>query len=285
MKNLLQRVLVAIVLVPVLVLILLKGSQVVMLALILLIMVLAFSEFLSMMIPRGASSFLSWMARISGVFLILDFYRTGTGSVSRISPGDLLVLLVLSLLMFSLSRLSRRQGDGLPDVTALLPVLSGLVYIPYLLGYVVLLRALPEGGKLVLFILGFTWAVDIFAYAVGKTVGKSRLAPALSPSKTKEGAIGGMAGGLIWALFFHGILANGVPLTDLLAISLVMGVTGQLGDLCESAFKRYAGVKDSGGLIPGHGGFLDKIDSLLFNAPVFYLFLVYWEGFSLKIWT
>lgn len=256
-----------------------------MLVLILSVMLLAFSEFLSMMLPKGNSPVLSWVARISGIFLIIDFYLTTQGSVSEISPGDLLALLFLVILMVSISGRSRQNGEQLPDVRALLPILAGLVYIPYLLGYVVLLRSLPGGGKLLLFILGFTWAVDIFAYAVGKTMGRVKLAPALSPSKTKEGAMGGLAGGVVWTLLFHRVLLPGVPLGDLLAVSILMGGIGQVGDLCESAFKRYAGVKDSGGLIPGHGGFLDKIDSLLFNAPIFYLFLVYWEGFSLKIWT
>ncbi|MHB1729964.1 MAG: phosphatidate cytidylyltransferase [Leptospirillum sp.] len=285
MKNLFQRVAVALVLVPLLVLLLLKGTQWAVLLLILFVMLLAYSEFLSMMRPKGSSPVLSWVARISGIFLILDFYLTTQGSSSVISPGDLLALLFLAILMISISGRSRREGELLPDVPAMLPVLVGLVYIPYLLGYVVLLRSLPGGGKLVLFILGFTWAVDILAYAVGKTLGKVKLAPALSPSKTKEGAVGGLAGGVVWTLLFHKLLLPGVPLGDLLAISLLMGGVGQVGDLCESAFKRYAGVKDSGALLPGHGGFLDKIDSLLFNAPVFYLFLVYWEGFSLKIWT
>jgi phosphatidate cytidylyltransferase len=248
-------------------------------------MFLAFSEYLSMMLPKGSSQLFSWVARISGVFLVLDFYLTTQGTVSEIPPGDLLALLFLAILMVSISGSSRREGELLPDVQSILPILAGLVYIPYLLGYVVLLRALPGGGKLLLFILGFTWAVDIFAYAVGKTMGKSKLAPALSPSKTNEGALGGLAGGVIWTLLFHRMLLPGLPLGDLLAVSILMGIVGQVGDLCESAFKRYAGVKDSGRLIPGHGGFLDKIDSLLFNAPVFYLFLVYWEGFSLKIWT
>jgi len=285
LKNLFQRVAVGLVLVPLLVLLLLKGSTWALLVLILLVMFLAFSEYLSMMLPRGVSPVLPWVARICGIFLILDFYLSSQGAASEISPGDLLALLFLAILMVSISGRSRREGDLLPDVPAMLPVLAGLVYIPYLLGYVLLLRALPEGGKLVLFVLGFTWAVDILAYAVGKTMGKVKLSPALSPSKTKEGAVGGLAGGVIWTLLFHRMLIPGVALGDLLAISLLMGGIGQVGDLCESAFKRYAGVKDSGGLIPGHGGFLDKIDSLLFNAPVFYLFLVYWEGFSLKIWT
>lgn len=285
MKNFFQRVVVGLLLVPLLALLLLKGPQWAMLVLILSVMLLAFSEFLSMMLPKGNSPVLSWVARISGIFLIIDFYLTTQGSVSEISPGDLLALLFLVILMVSISGRSRQNGEQLPDVRALLPILAGLVYIPYLLGYVVLLRSLPGGGKLLLFILGFTWAVDIFAYAVGKTMGRVKLAPALSPSKTKEGAMGGLAGGVVWTLLFHRVLLPGVPLGDLLAVSILMGGIGQVGDLCESAFKRYAGVKDSGGLIPGHGGFLDKIDSLLFNAPIFYLFLVYWEGFSLKIWT
>ena len=285
MKNLFQRVAVALVLVPLLVLLLLKGAPWAMLVLVLSVMLLAYSEYLSMMLPRKGPLVLSWIARISGIFLILDFYLSAQGAASGISPGDLLALLFLAILMISISRRSRQESEQLPDIPALLPVLAGLVYIPYLLGYVVLLRSLPGGGRLVLFILGFTWAVDIFAYAVGKTMGKVKLAPALSPSKTKEGAVGGLAGGVVWTLLFHQMLLPGVALGDLLAISVLMSGTGQVGDLCESAFKRYAGVKDSGHLIPGHGGFLDKIDSLLFNAPVFYLFLVYWEGFSLKIWT
>ena len=127
MKNLFQRVAVGLVLVPLLVLLLLKGSSWALLVLILLVMFLAFSEYLSMMLPRGVSPVLPWVARICGIFLILDFYLSSQGAASEISPGDLLALLFLAILMVSISGRSRREGDLLPDVPAMLPILAGLV--------------------------------------------------------------------------------------------------------------------------------------------------------------
>lgn len=116
MKNFFQRVVVGLLLVPLLALLLLKGPQWAMLVLILSVMLLAFSEFLSMMLPKGNSPVLSWVARISGIFLIIDFYLTTQGSVSEISPGDLLALLFLVILMVSISGRSRQNGEQLPDV-------------------------------------------------------------------------------------------------------------------------------------------------------------------------
>ena len=129
-----------------------------------------------------------------------------------------------------------------------------------------------EPARFLLFLLIFsTWASDTFAFAVGKCMGKTKLCPAISPGKTKEGAIGGFVGTLITALIFS--LVFQFSLLHAFAIGLIVAVAAPLGDLVESILKRVCHVKDSGTLIPGHGGVLDRFDSLLFAAPAVYVYL------------
>ena len=149
----------------------------------------------------------------------------------------------------------------------------GVVYVGGGLGFM-LLVASQEGGRfMLLFIFSVIWWGDIAAYYVGKYLGKHSLAPRVSPGKTVEGSLGGLAGNLAgglaaWAWFFQEI-----SLTHCLIVIGICGIIGQFGDLAESILKRSAGVKDSGSLIPGHGGLLDRIDSLMFAAPAFYFYL------------
>jgi len=143
----------------------------------------------------------------------------------------------------------------------------GILYCCFLFGFVLLL---PR--NLVLVLLGLIWAGDSAAYYCGRAFGRHALAPRLSPKKTIEGAFAGLIASMI-----AGVLL-GVWITDASAVTLLMGAlaaagAGQAGDLMESALKRSAGVKDSSGVLPGHGGMLDRVDSLLFAAPVFYWFL------------
>jgi phosphatidate cytidylyltransferase len=130
-----------------------------------------------------------------------------------------------------------------------------------------------NGLGLVLLTLFSVWAVDTFAYLIGKTMGRHKLAPAISPGKTVEGAVGGLVAGLaVGALFGHLIFAR--PMTGLL-VGAIAGTLGQIGDLFESALKREIGIKDFGSIMPGHGGVLDRFDSLLFVAPAVWLL---WAG-------
>ena len=126
-----------------------------------------------------------------------------------------------------------------------------------------------EGPVLVLFALAIVWAGDTLAYFVGKGIGRAKMAPALSPGKTWEGAVGNVIGSLIVGYGFASWQGGG--LGAWLATAALANVAGQVGDLVESAYKRGAGVKDSGALLPGHGGMLDRIDSLIFAAPVVWL--------------
>jgi phosphatidate cytidylyltransferase len=148
-----------------------------------------------------------------------------------------------------------------------------VMYVGWLLGFGILLHhTSPLGDELVLFVVGVTWIGETAAYLVGSTLGRHKLAPITSPRKTVEGALAQVvvsvgAGAALgsWLLpACGGALALGG--------GALLGVIGQFGDLAESAVKRSAGTKDTGGLIPGHGGVLDRIDSLLFNLPAFYYF-------------
>lgn len=147
----------------------------------------------------------------------------------------------------------------------------GLVYIGYALGCLWLLRwSLADGPAWVFLVLVATWAGDSAAYFAGSRFGRRRFAPALSPNKTWAGAVGGLAGSLAGAVLAVPLFSGGLPLYAAGAVGLAVGMAGQLGDLFESMWKRAKGVKDSGSIFPGHGGILDRIDSLLLAVPVTY---------------
>jgi phosphatidate cytidylyltransferase len=151
--------------------------------------------------------------------------------------------------------------------------LLGVCYCAWLLGHAIWLRALPEGGPLTLFGLAVTWSGETAAYFAGRRFGRRPLAPRLSPGKTVEGGVAQVIVSVVVAL-------AGAPLVPLRpveagAIGLLLGVVGQVGDLSESFLKRSAGAKDAGDLIPGHGGLLDRLDSLLFNVPALYYWLYF----------
>jgi phosphatidate cytidylyltransferase len=153
---------------------------------------------------------------------------------------------------------------------------SGLILVAFPLSFAVRLHGTgPEGSVLLLFALVITWVGDSAAYFAGKSIGKHPLAPHLSPKKTWEGTVASFLGSLIVAFLFARFMI--VPLRHLLAMAALGNVAGQVGDLLESAYKRSAGVKDSGGLLPGHGGILDRIDALILAIPVvwYYWTLIY----------
>jgi len=166
--------------------------------------------------------------------------------------------------------------------------MAGMLYPATLLGYLVLLRSLPgaHGLAWTLLLLSLMWTNDSLAYLAGRVFGRRPLFPSLSPKKTVEGAVGGFAGSIAIGLAapaiaaaVGGVLAPlaGVDPLALAVVGAVAGVVGPAGDLSESFLKRQAGVKDSGDLIPGHGGVLDRVDSTIFAAPVVY-YAALWLG-------
>lgn len=157
------------------------------------------------------------------------------------------------------------------DVSRLFPLLlysmGGVLGIGWTLSHLMLLRNLPHGQWYVLFLCLVVWAGDTAAMYVGKSLGRHKLAPTVSPGKTWEGALGGVAGGVLAALCSAGLLLAPMTLWEQGLLGVGITLAGQVSDLGESLLKRYVGVKDSGELIPGHGGILDRMDSMLFAAP------------------
>ena len=153
--------------------------------------------------------------------------------------------------------------------------LFGVCYVNWLLGYTFWLRDLEHGVEWILLLVSVTWLGETAAYVVGSTLGRHKLAPSISPRKTIEGAaaqlvISGLAALGARAWFFPALSLHGA-----LFVGLLLGVVGQAGDLIESAIKRSVGTKDTGRLIPGHGGMLDRVDSLLVNTPVLFYYATY----------
>jgi phosphatidate cytidylyltransferase len=127
----------------------------------------------------------------------------------------------------------------------------------------------------IVLLLAIVMSSDTVAFFVGSALGRRKLAPGISPGKTVEGAVGGLVGGVLGALAVWAAGLPGVPAWHAALLGFAVAVLGMLGDLLESLLKRWAGVKDSGRLFPGHGGMLDRLDSLLFGAPVLYYYFLY----------
>lgn len=147
-----------------------------------------------------------------------------------------------------------------------------VLYASLCVGHLILIRGLDNGVFFLFFVLATTWAGDTFAYYFGRLLGKHPLAPMLSPKKTIEGAIGGLVGSLTAGILLKFFFLPSISIEDCAIISITCGVFGQLGDLVESGIKRALKVKDSGKIIPGHGGLLDRVDGVLFSAPAFYYY-------------
>jgi phosphatidate cytidylyltransferase len=152
--------------------------------------------------------------------------------------------------------------------------LAGILYIGWLMSYLVALRALDNGAGWVYLALLCTFASDICAYLVGRSFGRHKMAPYISPGKTWEGAVSGVAGAIIVSVVV--ILLFGLPVTwwGAIILGVLISVIGQVGDLVKSLFKRNVEVKDSGNFLPGHGGFLDRMDSIAFAGVTVYYFAV-----------
>jgi phosphatidate cytidylyltransferase len=183
-----------------------------------------------------------------------------------------LFLFITFIVMLLQELLRGNPEQGLLNASA---NLFGTVYIGFMFAYILMVRFIPGGDGLfyILYTFLVTWFNDTAAYFTGTVFGKHKLSPRISPQKSIEGAIGGLAGGLIgsfvMALIFH------KPVVLLLILGALVVVAGQIGDLIESIMKRNAGVKDSGFFLPGHGGLLDRFDSLLLAAPVVYFIVTY----------
>ncbi len=152
----------------------------------------------------------------------------------------------------------------------------GFVYTGGLTSFLIALRLLPYGFYYLIFLLILIWCNDIFAYLLGSRFGRIPLASAVSPKKTLEGTIAGLLAGVLAAVVMVYLFPKLIfELKMGIALALLVGICGALGDLSQSALKRSVGVKDSGDLLPGHGGILDRFDSLLFAAPFYYIYLRY----------
>ncbi len=259
-----RRWLTALIILPILVLALLKGGHLFFILFLLAVNGLAQWEFLGMFQPE-ADRMRRVKAVTLGTLLLLSFC-TATRGVGLCNPsGPLFVLVAVLFVLFLFYLVSYGH---LPDLTQDLMVNTlGLLYLPLLLGHFIWLRYLPQGQWWVLWLLMVIMAGDTAAFYCGRTWGRTKLYPEVSPGKTWAGAWGGLGACLAVGLLAGKWLLAPVGLPALAALSSALFLVGLLGDLFESMLKRQLQVKDASQLLPGHGGMLDRLDSLLFAAP------------------
>lgn len=227
-------------------------------ALVLAIVVIGGYEY-GKMVEVNDCHFLPWLYYPSGVILVV------LAQLFPENPGILLAALFLSFAAYMVFFIL-----GKYPLKEIAINFVAVVYLPVTMCTAVLLRSSIEDGMWFLYLLLIIqWFTDSGAYLLGSAFGRHKLMPKVSPKKSVEGAVGGIIVAVIGAVLlnaFTGLLPVGL----MIAAAIIVSIGGQIGDLCESAVKRWAGVKDSGKLIPGHGGILDRFDSMLFASPLLY---------------
>lgn len=204
------------------------------------------------------------------------------GSITLITPllGDgrfFIMSLAIAFLLVGFHFLFRLQ-DIKTVAQELSLVTTAFLYVPFLMSHLLMIRLLPQGVNWLLLIMLIVMTNDSAAYYIGSAFGKHRLYEAVSPKKSIEGALGGLLGSLFGALLSKYTFFPQLSFIDVVITALVIGIIGQLGDLFESLLKRSFEVKDSGSVFPGHGGVLDRMDSIIFAAPVTYYYAVHLFG-------
>ncbi|MEM7033655.1 MAG: phosphatidate cytidylyltransferase [Chloroflexota bacterium] len=219
-------------------------------------------EFGQMMVAKGHQPSLFF----SVILVLVTLTHMRFPEWQLLVPG-----LTISIIVILIWELFQTTSDTQPVDWAL--TTTGSLYIGLGLGHLIGLRLLPEGYVWVWLAIACTWGADTFAYFGGRTFGRHAFWPRWSPKKTWEGFVAGILGGMFggWVV----VLVHGFPLMQALIIGVIVALVGPFGDLSMSMMKRYTGVKDSSDLIPGHGGVLDRVDSVIFSAIVVYYYAVW----------
>ncbi|HWF04352.1 MAG TPA: phosphatidate cytidylyltransferase [Candidatus Angelobacter sp.] len=280
-----KRVLTAVALVPVVLLLLFKAPWPVFVLAIATVIILTLREYLDVTEAYGMKPFRGLTYLVS-ILVVLAFTAYNYRWTSWMLSEGFLSLIALSYLLavvFGVPVVLRKEMRMAVPAAAM--SLLGILYIAVSLGLLIRFRHLPRNEYLIVFILFSVWGGDIAAYYVGKNFGRHKLAPVVSPNKSWEGAIASVIASIgIALLVFHWretlnaffthepntsiLVPSPLGLPQIIVLGLITNIAAQLGDLFESALKRGAGVKDSGTILPGHGGVLDRIDALLFAIPV-----------------
>ncbi|MGD8413878.1 MAG: phosphatidate cytidylyltransferase [Candidatus Latescibacterota bacterium] len=263
------RVLASVVFIPCFIIITLRGGYH-FLALIDIVIFVGLWEFYVMMAAKGLRPYRT-IGIVSGLALSWYVYFHAGMYANLFLTVGLLAIMTLEL--------TRRDGKN--AIYHVATTLLGVLYVAYLASHLVMLRELPivagldyaMGSSFVFLVFLVTWAGDTGAYIVGSAVGRRPLLPRVSARKTVEGAVGGLVFAVAGAVVASYTFARYLDLLQAVILGVAAGTIGQLGDLFESLIKRDANVKDTSGLIPGHGGVLDRFDGLLFTAPLLYYYL------------
>jgi phosphatidate cytidylyltransferase len=269
MKNLITRVLIAVIFIPLILYISYFGR-------------IPFMSFVNLLIFLGLIEFSSFLKLkdicIPYVMLILSGLSIGI-TVYFYDDRFISVIFLGGILIPGLFQLVRCRFDkALENLSSFL---FGLIYVALFFSFLILIREFPHkygleyrmGGLWIIFLFLCTWCSDILSYFIGTPFGKHKILPQVSPNKSWEGSFGGISGALLAAFISKSIFFNKVSLFHLLSLAVLISIFGQIGDFVESSFKRQVSLKDSSSIIPGHGGILDRFDSLLFSAPLVYFYL------------
>jgi phosphatidate cytidylyltransferase len=278
--NLAQRFVVAVVAVPLLLLLLHYHRPEPTWAVIFVGSLIAMYEFFAMTLPaEDRMPALVMGALASAAFYWLDPHTLAYAPTSRPLYGAVMagssIALVLAVIVPGLYYLFRFRD--IPSVAGrYAATVAGIVYAGFLTTFLAFLKRIDpqQGGDTVLLVLLVAWVADTGGYFAGRFLGKAKLYEAVSPKKTWAGAWGGIAGSVLGVAVLKLFFAKWLSWADVFLIAIPGGILGQLGDLAESLIKRSVGVKDSGTLLPGHGGILDRIDAVLFIAPYVYAYLI-----------
>jgi len=266
-KQHLNRWLTAAVALPVLAFIIGLGPGWLLLSLVVLVTAGGMLELLDLLLPER-KSWVRIAALAAGLLLPLATYWKGILGLTTATVAAIFVVLTIHLVLYAKEK---------PILQSLGATVFAQLYIPFLLSHVLLLFQVPSGRRWIFFLFFVIFAGDTGAYYVGHRWGRHKLWPAVSPGKTVEGAIGGLLGSLAIALLVGKVLLSlgEFGTTFLLSLGLVIALAGQMGDLMESMIKRVSQVKDASSILPGHGGLLDRLDSLIFAFPLTYYGVVF----------
>ncbi len=263
-----KRILTALAGIPLFVFLIFLGSPYLFYLSVLIIALMGLNEFYCLLESED-TRLQKFFGLLMGALLLRGFYYQDFTLILRSIVFSLLLLLVLRTFP---------RRDVTHAVKEIAITFFGLFYVCFLLGYLLLIRGQEYGRAWIFFLFFAVWAGDTGAYYIGRHFGKHKLYPRISPKKTLEGSVGGLFCSLAVSVISRFLFFPEYNLLHMILLGGALGIAGQIGDLSESLLKRSAGSKDSGSIFPGHGGVLDRFDSILFASPVLY-YLVWFEVF------